>query len=183
MRILFPFLFLIALISSAQDVYRHHQDTALSLGAINTDTDQLKTLINGNIAYLDRSELTKTDQLSSAAYLQQIHAAGLMFRGGGSEPFWSVELNDQTLSLSLNETEIHAPEIIVNFSHHHHDFLFTFITTDGSLYGVVRRSLDDYCSLAITEEQEMFEIILSTKTGVYQGCLSVGPPAAEHTEK
>lgn len=163
-----------------QDIYQHKTyEKVISLGSIDINNNKTKSYINkeSKILYLNTSELEKIDELSSKDYLEQISLYSLYFKGGGDEPFWDIALNDKEAFLTYGDSDdVKHFNIKAYFNNNQHAMRFTFSSKDKDIvfFGLVRRSDNDKCQFSLSEENQIYEITLTTERGIYLGCASVG---------
>lgn len=157
-----------------QDIYSYNGVESLSLGEIDTERNKIKVHEKGQIFYRDIDALSKINELTTREYVNKISKLKLYFNGGGDEPSWEISINNKEVFIDLyNGTMLHS-NIRISYDDNFHSMKFMFISEENNAFGLVRRSDNDNCGLAVTENQEIYEVVVSIAQEIYQGCLTVG---------
>ena len=174
----FTVLFLIISFTAfSQEVYTNGKvDNILFLGEYNTK-NELKVVLNDSIQFVNKSTLKQNNQYSQKEFLNVLDSLNLSFVCSGFEPFWDFRLkgNKAWFEGATSSNDKKVSFTIETFTDEFQSSnTFMFQSLNHQLLGIIINKgiidLEKACNLSTTDNYAVYEVYLTFKGKMYQGC-------------
>lgn len=169
----FFILIVLGLKVNSQEIYRNKETGAevIFLGNYR-DEECLRVLDSGNIYFIEKDKLEQINELNPKEFLQLLSKNKLRFRFEGSEPFWSLDIQNNSFIFYDNQEIKFSVEF---FFDNQSGFNLMFQSSNKKVFGLIKRVDTKFdktqaCNLSITEYYNVFELYITINGKVYKGC-------------
>ena len=160
--------------TSSQVVYTNGTETnILFLGEYN-DKNELKVLLNETIQFMSQDSLKQSNQYNQKEFLTIIDSLNLSFVCSGFEPFWDFRLKGNKAHFEGFDGKKVNFKIETYTDEFQSSNSFMFQSIDHQLIGIIlnkgMKNPKTACNLSTTENYTIYEVYLTYKGKMYQGC-------------
>ena len=160
--------------TSSQVVYTNGTETnILFLGEYN-DKNELKVLLNKTIQFTSQDSLKQSYQYTQKKFLTVLDSLNLSFNCSGFEPFWDFRLKGNKAWFEGFDGKRVNFKIETYTDEFQSSSTFMFQSLNHQLVGIIiNKGIKDpskACNISTTENYAVYEVYLTYKGKMYQGC-------------